>query len=62
MNATTDATTWCDQCHEYLSHDRPAAFMLAGNWLARICVVCLREAVEACERDAGDSVVRGSRE
>lgn len=62
MNVTTDATHWCDQCHKYLGPDRPAVFLLAGNWLARICVVCLREAVEACEREAGERVVRGSRE
>ena len=62
MNTMTVADHWCDMCHEYVGIDRPAAVFLVNGALSRICLVCLRQAVEACEHEAGDRVVRGQRE
>lgn len=62
MNVTNDATHWCDLCRQYIGLDRPAATYYVNGGFLRICIVCLRRGVEACEREAGDRIVRGQRE
>lgn len=62
MKVSTNAERWCGLCHQYTGIDRPAAVFFVNGGFLRICLVCLRKVVEACERETGDRIVRGQRE